>query len=156
MFSRTYPEINMCLASLLEQLHEQYIFGQEQGNIDDPNAKAWDCSELVERAFRDKLLIQIPDGARYQRTFCAQNGVPINYPVQKVQPLDLVFLYNRDEEVVGHVAVVLGEMVPVGGAMLIEARGKPYNRVVLMPLDRFLKDFEKRIAGIYRIVEARP
>lgn len=145
----------MCLASLLEQLYENYIFGQEQGNIDDPNAKSWDCSELVERAFNDKLLIKMPDGARYQRVFCAQNGEPINYPVQKAKPLDLVFLYNRDEQVVGHVAVVIGDLVPVGGPLLIEARGKPYNRVILMPLDKFLKDFEGRVAGIYRIVEEK-
>lgn len=156
MFSRSQPEINMCLAAMLDQLHEVYIFGAEQTDIDDHKAKAWDCSEIFQRAYNDKLLIPMPDGARFQMAWCAANGLPVNYPVQKVQPLDLVFLYNRDERVVGHVAAVFGEMVPVGGAMLLEARGKPYNRVILMPLDRFLKDFEKRIAGIYRLVEARP
>jgi hypothetical protein len=115
--------------------------------------KAWDCSELVQYAFKLYMNIIIPDGSFNQYEFCKNNGQEIYYPLSKPQPLDLIFLWDRDLRTISHVGIIFGEMLPVGGVMLIEARGKPFSSVMFTPLDKMMVEFDKRFAGIFRIVE---
>jgi hypothetical protein len=122
------------------------------GNL--PTAKAIDCSELVERVYRDGIGFILVDGADAQYRFCKVAGKELG-PDDKPQPLDLIFLWDRDRigQHIGHVALVFGEVLPVGGVLLIEARGKPWSHVMFTPLDKFKAQFGVRVAGMYRLVE---
>ncbi len=131
-----------------------YFYGAEIAPGDLPRAKFIDCSELSERIFKDGLNFNLVDGADNQYLFCKTVGKKIT-DSEKLTPFDLVFLWDKDAigKHIGHVAIVFGEMLPVGGVFLIEARGKPWNHVMFTPLDKFKSQFGERVAGIFRLVE---
>lgn len=131
-----------------------YQLGAEVKPGDLPEAKSIDCSELVERTYRDGLGFMLPDGADAQYRFCRTVAKELT-AADNPQPLDLVFLWDRDGigQHIGHVALVFGEVLPVGGTLLIEARGKPWSHVMFTPLDKFKAQFGERVAGIFRLVE---
>jgi hypothetical protein len=133
---------------LVDEWGKAYVFGSEVA----PNTTAdtWDCSELVERLFNDVVHLPLPDGSYNQYGYCRRNGRQIQYPTEVVQPLDLIFLWDTEKKQIDHVAIVF-DVLPGAGPMLIEARGRPWNHVMFSPLDKFLKQFDTRSAGIWRI-----
>ena len=151
MFKIKLTDAKRLLNYLLDQWGLDYLLGVENDGI--TKAKFWDCSELSEKGFNIILSIPLPDGSGRQLKYCKEIGEEVYYPISKVQPLDLVFLKKKDSEEIGHVAIVYGNMDPVGGMMLIEARGGRFGKVMFTPLDKFLIEFHKRFAGIFRIVE---
>ena len=140
------------LGFLEEQWAKQYVYGVENDSLAPGRVKSWDCSELVQYAFKLFMNLIIPDGSFNQYEFCKKFGTEIYYPLSKPQPLDLIFLWDGDLRQISHVGIVFGEMLPVGGVMLIEARGKPFSSVMFTPLDKMIVEFDKRFAGIYRII----
>lgn len=172
MYQRTYSEIRGALQHLLERWGVFYVFGAEVQPEKFP--RAIDCSELIERAFNDALHIPMPDGSYNQLDFCRRMGRQVLFPEEKVQPLDLAFLWTSPPDGgqrtgdggqgtppqplsavrICHVAAVFGEVIPVGQELLIEARGRPFNHVIFTPLRRFREGFGPRFAGVWRVVEA--
>ena len=154
MFKVKLADAKKTLEFLLDQWGKAYVWGVENDELSTGKVKSWDCSELVQYAFKLFMNIVIPDGSFNQYEFCKTYGYEIYYPLNKdVQPLDLIFLWDRDMRQISHVGIVFGEMTPVGGVMLIEARGKPFSSVMFTPLDKMMIEFNKRFAGIFRIVE---
>ena len=154
MFKVTLSDAKKTLEFLLDQHGKSYLLGVENDGKLTSLLKQWDCSEMVQYAFKLFMNIIIPDGSFNQYEFCKTYGHEIYYPLTKdVQPLDLIFLWDRDMRQISHVGIVFGEMIPVGGVMLIEARGKPFSSVMFTPLDKMMVEFDKRFAGIFRIIE---
>lgn len=94
------------------QLGEKYHLGVEvaPGRESDE----WDCSEMVEAAYRDAGL-SIPDGARFQFDACQEVPTPL--------PGDLGFLWSDKRGMIGHVMVATeaGTVVhAVGGRGVVE------------------------------------
>lgn len=141
------------LAYLLNQWGKDYELGVENDKTDNPIR--WDCSELAQSGYNLKWSTPLPDGARYQYDWCKDNGKQIYYPLSEVLPGDLIFLWEKDGKTIGHVCIVYGKMEPHGGPLLIEARGRPWGKVILTPLDIFVNQFKDRVAGIYRVFETK-
>jgi cell wall-associated NlpC family hydrolase len=104
---------------LLSQLGKPYVFGTEV-RMDDTNPLKFDCSELVEWSFR-QIGIKVPDGSYNQ----FEQSVPI---LTRVQFGDLVFLKRPNGGSVYHVGIVFNAI------SVFEARGNPYNKVMMMPI----------------------
>ena len=128
-----------------------------------------DCSELSERLFNDHLGVPLPDGSMAQLDYCRRHGQKLHWPEDALRTFDLLFLVPPLADPtadpsgapiykpggMGHVAIVAGVLTPsaAGGVMLIEARGKPWGKVIYSPLRRVVRQFEARFAGIWRLVE---
>lgn len=97
---------------VLAQVGKPYIFGAEV-DVNDPNPKAWDCSELVEISYR-RQGVDCPDGA------C--NQVKVSTRVHSPKLGDLGFKQSKD----GHVYHV-GIFIEPG--LVVEARGSQYGVV---------------------------
>ncbi len=86
----------------LSQVGKQYIFGAES-NPNDPNPRAFDCSELVEWATK-RAGGNIVDGAANQFNYCRQHGTVIS--VEKALRTPGALLFYRD---LSHVMISLGD-----------------------------------------------
>ncbi|XXF79569.1 peptidoglycan-binding protein [Myxococcaceae bacterium GXIMD 01537] len=96
----------------LAQAGDRYIFGAET-NLNDPNPKAFDCSELVQWAAH-QVGITIPDGTMNQLPHCQQKGTTVS--VEKALKTRGALLFRP-----GHVAISLGD------GRTIEAKGSAYG-----------------------------
>ena len=79
------------------QLGEEYIFGKEVQPGQEDQASAWDCSEVIESAYR-RATMRIPDGAQAQFNYCR--------PVKVPKAGDLGFLWSTRRGIIGHVMCV--------------------------------------------------
>jgi cell wall-associated NlpC family hydrolase len=118
-----------------QQLGEPYVFGAE--GPADADLDRWDCSELIEHAYRHAGLV-MPDGSKYQRDHCQKVITP--------QPADVGY-FGPNAQGVGHVVMY------AGNEEVIEARGKRINGVQhgvvkLTPL--FEIETHPRFEGWYR------
>jgi cell wall-associated NlpC family hydrolase len=98
----------------LSQLGKAYVWGAEVSE-DDPNPKAFDCSELVEWACR-RLGVKIVDGSAAQHAWCRAHDTMLDLDVAIATAGALLF---RE----GHVAISLGN------GHTIEAKGRAYGVV---------------------------
>lgn len=154
MFKISQEQRDNALSLLINRWGIDYQLGAEVAPGQLPTATVIDCSELVQRVYNDVLEIKMPDGSFNQLPFCKVWGRMVDYPQEKALPLDLVFLWNHDGTAIDHVAIVYGEILPKGGVVMIEARGRPWNHVMLTPLDKFINQFGKRFAGMWRVADA--
>lgn len=95
-------------------LGKRYQFGIEVQPGAEDAAGAWDCSEIVEAAYR-RVGLPLPDGAAAQYNACQ--------PVPRPLPGDLGFLWSDARGVIGHVLVCTGEgtvVHAVGGRGVVE------------------------------------
>ena len=95
---------------LEKQLGKPYIFGYEV-KLDDPDPKAFDCSELVEWFFK-QMGADVPDGSWHQYT---QSN-----PVSDFKLFDLGFLLKNGKTPF-HVFIRVSE------TEIIHARGEQYG-----------------------------
>jgi len=113
---------------LCEQLGKPYIYGVENlpGTL---NVFSQDCSELYQNAYA-YVGVDIPDGARYQ----FEKSIPI--PLEQARLGDLGF-FKKGDNPAHHVGGIFNEYY------ICEARGKPFNRVILRSRKRWenWKDF---------------
>jgi len=87
-----------------------------------------DCSELVEVVFR-KLGLMMPDGAANQYAFLK------SYEVSSPHPGDVGFFIESENGDPGRpLGTVYHSGVVYDDHTVIEARGKPYNKVITRPL----------------------
>lgn len=109
-------------------LGRRYIYGAE-ARLDDPNPKAFDCSELVEWALA-QTGVKIPDGSMRQLEHCRELGMEISVELASSTLGALLFREpNADGAGLGpHVAISLGD------GRTIEARGRAYG-VVQAPIE---------------------
>ena len=108
-----------------------YVFGSEialPGNVETLRKKncGMDCSELVEFAFR-QLGYKVPDGSYNQ--YDASSACSA---FETLQVGDLVFKQNEGR--INHVGIIIVE----DPAILVEAEGVIFKRVVFTPLKRFI------------------
>ncbi|MCP3104051.1 peptidoglycan-binding protein [Myxococcus sp. K15C18031901] len=96
----------------LAQAGDKYIFGAET-RLDDPNPKAFDCSELVEWAAA-QAGVHMPDGTMNQVPYCKQKGTTLS--VAEALKTRGALLFKP-----GHVAISLGD------GRTIEAKGSAYG-----------------------------
>lgn len=127
-------KMRMLKLSLKSQIGKRYIFGHEV-RLNDPNPKAFDCSELVQWAFYKEYGKDFGDGSWNQ--FANSHSVAHHKPLVG----DLAFLRSRVYRRINHVAIY------VGGGMVVEARGRFFG-VVRSPLTRLTNS--RRFAGIRR------
>lgn len=131
-----YADANMqrLKITLGYQLGKRYIFGHEV-RLDDPNPKAFDCSELVQWVFHWVYEKDFGDGSWNQHA--------IAHPVYVRQYIigDLFFLRSRLYRRINHVAIYVGD------GRIIEARGRLYG-VVNSPASRLVNS--ARFAGVRR------
>lgn len=92
------------------QLGEPYAFGAEGPT--DADLDRWDCSELIEHAYRAGGGMFIPDGAKYQHQFCMLVREPL--------PADIGY-FGPNKDGIPHVVLYAGEGV------CIEARSRRIN-----------------------------
>ena len=86
----------------LSQVGKPYVFGAE-ASPNNPNPRAFDCSELVEWAAK-RAGVNIPDGADNQFNYCKKHGTVIS--VKKALQTPGALLFYRD---LGHVMISLGD-----------------------------------------------
>jgi hypothetical protein len=96
----------------LAQVGDEYIFGAE-ANLNDPNPKAFDCSELVQWAAH-QVGVSIPDGTMNQLPHIRRAGMTIS--VDEAVRTRGALLFAP-----GHVAISLGN------GQTIEARGRRHG-----------------------------
>ncbi|MCE9673331.1 C40 family peptidase [Myxococcus stipitatus] len=96
----------------LAQAGDKYIFGAET-KLNDPNPKAFDCSELVEWAAA-QAGVHMPDGTMNQVPYCKQKGTTLS--VEQALKTRGALLFKP-----GHVAISLGD------GRTIEAKGSAYG-----------------------------
>lgn len=96
----------------LAQRGDRYIFGTET-NLNDPNPKAFDCSELVQWAAH-QAGVSVPDGTMNQLPYFRQKGTTVS--VDQALRTRGALLFRP-----GHVAISLGD------GRTIEARGRDYG-----------------------------
>jgi len=102
----------------LTQDGKPYIYGYEV-NLDDPDPKAFDCSELEQWACHQlKVKPEMPDGAIYQYRHCRHHETLIDIEDAINTPGALLFRFSGEHH---HVAT------SQGNGMTIEARGKHYG-----------------------------
>jgi len=121
------------VAFMLSQLGKPYKLGVEITPGKEAWASEWDCSELVEAAYRLARHV-MPDGARFQ--FAATQ------PIRSPKPGDLFFLWSDKLNYIGHVMAATGRgtvVHAVGGRGVVEdpmsmweyhARGRGWRRHV--------------------------
>lgn len=118
--------IKAVMDEVMAQEGDDYIFGVED-SPDNPNPKAFDCSELVEwGCARAKVVPTMPDGAMYQVRHCHKHGTLI--PVEQARKTfgALLFAFSSSPFIGGrpdhsHVGFSLGD------GRTFEARGKDYG-----------------------------
>jgi len=105
----------------LKQQGKPYVFGA-QASINNPNPRAFDCSELV-RWCLGRLGIYIPDGAINQYPFCQKRGLAIR-PSQAIRtPGALMFKEGVGRHArIYHVGITIGD-----GKRMMEAKGSSYG-----------------------------
>ena len=109
---------------LIQQLGKPYRFGAEV-QLHNTNPTEFDCSELIEWAYA-QIGVKAPDGSYNQ----FNDSVPV---LTTCQFGDLAFFKRPDGGPVYHVGLLLNNL------SLIEARGKPYNKVKLTPLSEWVQ-----------------
>jgi cell wall-associated NlpC family hydrolase len=138
----TNPALERFLEAARNQIGDRYVFGAEV-NLDDPNPKTFDCSELTEWAAH-QAGVTIPDGAAGQYRFLRARGLTI--PVEQAKNTPGALLFNFDgepgptggEPSVAHVAISLGNgrtveaMNPQAGVKEAEA-GNRFKFAALIP-----------------------
>lgn len=97
---------------LLSQRGDPYIFGYEV-NLNDPNPRAFDCSEFIEWAAH-RAGGYMPDGSPAQWDYCRRKGTSIGVAAAVRTSGALL---HKD----GHIAISLGN------GNTIEAKGKAYG-----------------------------
>lgn len=112
-------------AFVRRHIGKPYRLGAEVAPGQEESAKDWDCSELVEAAYRVQG-VPIPDGSPYQY----EETVPI--PPGDPLPADLGFLWSDTWKRIGHV------MVYVGGGFVIHAVGGKVGHVVEDPIAKWV------------------
>lgn len=114
---------------LTAQIGKPYIFGYEV-DLNDPNPKAFDCSELIEWFFH-QLGFAVPDGTWQQY----RDSVAVDSPMD----FDVNFLLKNGKTPF-HVVIKLDEN------MIVQARGSSYG-VIKEPIDQFLTRDAKLTSG---------
>ena len=104
---------------LRQQMGKRYKFGAEieVGRKAIDAATEWDCSEILQVHF-NMFGSSLPDGSQNQFDYCL--------PVDKPCVGDLGFSGSGPKGI-NHVFIL------ISGRWVLEARGKPYNRVILRP-----------------------
>ena len=107
---------------LAEQLGKPYVYGAEcvPGML---KLKRADCSEIVEMSYA-YIGIKVPDGSNNQYNA----SVPL--PGDNARLGDLGF-FKRGDSATHHVGIIFNDFY------VFEARGKPYNRIILRPRRRW-------------------
>lgn len=98
---------------LLKQVGKPYIFGYEV-KLDDPDPKAFDCSELVEWFYAQMGFI-VPDGTWHQYTQSS--------PIAEPEPFDINLLLKNGKTPF-HVVMKFDD------ERIVHARGKDYGVVL--------------------------
>lgn len=109
---------DMVVAKFMTQKGKPYIFGYEV-DLDDPNPKAFDCSEGVQWTCAQLHIVPVmPDGAANQYEHCKKYGtiVPLNDALE--MPGSLLFRISPGGN---HVVISRGD------GTTIEARGAAYG-----------------------------
>lgn len=101
----------------VSRLGDPYKFGVEV-DLHDPNAAVFDCSELVEWCYA-QVGITVPDGS--------QNQFEASLSTDNPQPGDVGFFKHPDAAATHHVGMIYDRN------LVLEARGEPYNKVILRP-----------------------
>ena len=131
-------EVRRVVDIAMKQLGKPYAIGCEdkttkkwvvkgKPSISNPNPDDMDCSGfsrwlIGQGRCEDGKIIVIPHGCRDQIKFCNALGS------QSPRPLDLGFANLNPDDAPDHVVIV------IDGANVIEARGKPYNKVIIRPI----------------------
>jgi len=107
------------VAKAMTQKGKPYIFGYEV-NLDDPNPKAFDCSEFIQWISHQlKTKPEMPDGAANQKEFCRKQKTMVD--MHKAVNTPGALLFRISEESGNHVVIVKSK------TQTIEARGKAYG-----------------------------
>lgn len=102
----------------MTQNKDPYIYGHEV-DLNDPNPKAFDCSELVEWVCTQlKVVPKVPDGAIYQYKHCEKYGTLITIAEGVKTPGALLFRLTGTGN---HVVISRGD------GSTIEAKGTDYG-----------------------------
>lgn len=111
---------------LRRQIGKRYKLGAEvMVNAESiEHAKFWDCSEFFQ-VFFNKYDSDLPDGSLNQYNFTV--------PVKEVAVGDLGFSSNPDSENPDNPLGINHVFYLIDNYRVIEARGKPYNSVILRP-----------------------
>ena len=120
------PGAQQFLATALAQRGKPYVYAAT-ARLDDPDPKAFDCSELTKWAAA-RVGTTIPDGATAQYLYCRDKGTTM--PVEQAlrTPGALLFHFGHEPRDLGdipadgHVAISMGD-----GVHTIEARGRKYG-----------------------------
>ena len=116
------PAAQQFLATALAQRGKPYVYAAT-ARIDDPNPKAFDCSELTKWAAA-RSGVTIPDGATAQYLQIRDQGRTMSVEQALHTPGALLFHFGHEPKDLGdipadgHVAISLGD-----GVHTIEARG---------------------------------
>ena len=110
---------------LVEQLGKPYVFGAEcvPGML---KIKRADCSEISQMAYA-YIGIKIPDGSNNQF------NTSVRLPNDNARLGDLGFFKREGAEATHHVGIIFNDYY------VFEARGNPYNRIILRPRRRWEK-----------------
>ncbi|HET9729475.1 MAG TPA: NlpC/P60 family protein [Acidimicrobiia bacterium] len=114
------------LSAALAQRGKPYVWGAN-APINDPNPKAFDCSELTKWAAA-QAGVSIPDGAAPQYVYLRDHGTLMSVDQALHTPGALLFHFDREPRRAGdfqphdHVAISLGD-----GVHTIEAKGSKYG-----------------------------
>ena len=106
------------VAKAMTQNGDPYIFGYEV-NLQDPNPKAFDCSELVQWVCAQLGVVPtMPDGASYQRDHCRKYATMVTVSKAVKTPGALLFHIASSGN---HVVISRGD------GSTIEAKGSAYG-----------------------------
>jgi cell wall-associated NlpC family hydrolase len=114
------------LQTALAEKGKPYVYGAT-ARTDDPDPKAFDCSELVKWA-AERVGAKIPDGATAQYLYTRDHGTTMSVEQALKTPGALLFHFGHEPRDLGdipadgHVAISLGD-----GVHTIEARGRKYG-----------------------------
>lgn len=118
-------QVEQFVETALAQRGDQYVFGAHAA-LNDPNPRAFDCSELVKWAAHQSGM-EVPDGAGAQYVALRDKGLVI--PVEQARHTRGALLFSFSSEPTrgggepahAHVAISLGD------GHTIEARGRAYG-----------------------------
>ncbi len=120
------PGAQQFLATALAQRGKPYVYAAT-ARIDDPDPKAFDCSELTKWAAA-RVGVTIPDGATAQYLNCRDHGTTMSVEQALKTPGAMLFHFGHEPRDLGdipadgHVAISVGD-----GVHTIEARGSKYG-----------------------------
>jgi cell wall-associated NlpC family hydrolase len=104
----------------LSKLGTPYLFGGKWPlNSDDTGSQGIDCSGFVRWCYARSNNIILPDGSYSQ--------YDASDPCDDPLPGDVAFFRNADSGDIDHVGMVAND------EYMVEARGKPFNQVILRP-----------------------